>query len=142
MKKSIFTVIVTACFVGIVLISCKPETKEEKEAQEKLEFARDNVKDARDSLKIAKKEAMEEEWTAFKFSGDSIIKVNDLRIAKLKRNMKNTGKSIDVEYQKNINLIEQRNKDLKVKMNTYKDDVNSDWQSLKREFTRDTIPNN
>ena len=85
---------------------------------------------------------MEEEWTAFKFSGDSIIKVNDLRIAKLKRNMKNTGKSIDVEYQKNINLIEQRNKDLKVKMNTYKTNVNSDWQSLKREFARDTIPNN
>ena len=142
MKKSIFTLIFSACFVGIVITSCKPETKEEIEAQQKLEFARDNVKDARDSLKIAKKAAFEKEWTAFKFSGDSIIKMNDLRIAKLKRNMKNTGKSIDVEYQKNIDLIEQKNKELKVKMNTYKNDVNSDWQSLKRQFTRDTIPNN
>lgn len=142
MKKSIFALAIVTCFIGTLIISCKPATKEEKEAQEKVELARDNVADARDTLNAAKKEAIEEEWIAFKYSGDSIIKINELRIAKLKLRMKNSGKSIDAEYQKNIDRIEQRNKDLKIKMDTYKNHLNSDWQSLKREFTHDTIPNN
>lgn len=142
MKKSIFALAILTCIIGALIISCKPATKEEKEAQDKLEVARDNVADAKDTLNAAKKEAIEEEWIAFKYSGDSIIKINELKIAKLKRRMKNSGKSIDDEYQKNIDRIEQRNKDLKIKMDTYKNHLNSDWQSLKREFTHDTIPNN
>lgn len=142
MKKSIFILAISTCFAGTVVISCKPVTKEGKEAQEKVELARDNVKDARDSLNVAKKEAFEEEWMAFKNSGDSIIKINDSRIAELKRRMKNSEKSIDAEYQKSIVVLEQKNKDFKVKMDVYKNDVNSNWQSFKREFTRDTMPNN
>ena len=34
--------------------------------------------------------------------------------------------------------MEQKNKDLKVKMDAYKNDVSSDWQSFKREFKHDT----
>ncbi len=142
MKKSIFILAISACFAGTAVIGCKPATKEGKEAQEKVELARDNVKDARDSLNVAKKEAFEEEWMAFKNSGDSIIKINDSRITELKRRMKNSGKSIDTEYQKSIETLEQKNKDFKVKMDVYKNDVNSNWQSFKREFTRDTMPNN
>ena len=138
MKKSIFTLAIITCIAGTVLISCKPSTNEQKESQEKVEIARDNVEDAKDSLDVAKKAASEEEWNAFKSSGDSIINVNNLRIAGLKLKMKNTGKSIDVEYQKNIASMEQKNKDLKVKMDTYKNDVSSDWKSFKREFKHDT----
>lgn len=142
MKKSICTLAIVASISGALIISCKPATKEEKEAQEKVELARNKVEDDRGSLNVAKKEAFQEEWTAIEYSGDSIIKINELRIAKLKRRMKNSAKSIDDEYQKKIDFIEQKNKDLKIKMDTYKNDVNSDWQSLKRKFTNDTIPNN
>ena len=142
MKKSICTLAIVASISGALIISCKPATKEEKEAQEKVELARNKVEDDRGSLNVAKKEAFQEEWTAIEYSGDSIIKINELRIAKLKRRMKSSTKSIDDEYQKKIDFIEQKNKDLKIKMDTYKNDVNSDWQSLKRKFTNDTIPNN
>ena len=138
MKKSIFTLAILTCLSGIVMISCKPNTKEEKESQEKVEIARDNVEDAKDSLDVAKRAATDEEWKAFKNSGDSVININNLRIAGLKLKMKNTGNSIDAEYQKNIDAMEQKNKDLKVKMDTYKNDVSSDWQSFKREFKHDT----
>ena len=138
MKKSIFTLAVITCIVGTVMISCKPSTKEEKESQVKVEIARDNLEYAKDSLDMAKKEATEEEWKAFKNSGDSIIRINNLRIAGLKMKMKNTGNAIDVKYQKNIDAMEQKNKDLKVKMDAYKNDVSSDWQSFKREFKHDT----
>jgi len=138
MKKSIFTLAVITCIVGTVMISCKPSTKEEKESQVKVEIARDNLEYAKDSLDMAKKEATEEEWKAFKNSGDSIIRINNLRIAGLKMKMKNTGTTIDVKYQKNIDAMEQKNKDLKVKMDAYKNDMKSDWQSFKREFKHDT----
>ncbi|HQZ24325.1 MAG TPA: hypothetical protein PLD18_03415 [Flavobacterium sp.] len=138
MKKSIFTLAVITCVAGIVMISCKPSTKEEKESQEKVEIAKDNLEYAKDSLDMAKKAASDEEWKSFKNSGDSIIRINDLKIAGLKLKMKNTGKTIDTEYQKNIDVMEQKNKDLKVKMDAYKNDVSSDWQSFKREFKHDT----
>jgi len=131
MKKSIFTLAVITCIAGIVMISCKPATKEEKESQEKVEIAKD-------SLDVAKQVASDQEWKAFRNSGDSIIRINDLRIAGLKLKIKETGDAVDTKYQENIEILEQKNKDLKVKMNVYKNDVNSDWKSFKREFKHDT----
>jgi predicted RNase H-like nuclease (RuvC/YqgF family) len=138
MKKTIFTLVVATFIAGTVMISCKPSTKEGKESQDKVEVAKENVQDAKDSLAVAKKAATDEEWKAFKAQTDSVIKDNDARIAELKLKMKKTGKSIDAKYQKNIEILEQKNKDLKVKMDDYKNDVDSDWQSFKREFKHDT----
>ena len=138
MKKSILALAVVTCIAVTVTISCKPATKEEKESQEKVELAKDNLEDAKDSLSVAKRAASDEEWKAFKNSGDSIIRINDLRIAELKLKIKNTGATIDTKYQENIDVLEQKNKDLKAKIDVYKNDVNSDWQSFKREFKHDT----
>lgn len=138
MKKSIFNLAVVTCIAGILLVSCKPSTNEEKESQEKVEIARDNLEDAKDSLAVARKEATKQELEAFRNSGDSIIRINNLKIAGLKLKINETGKSIDATYQKNIDILEQKNEDLKVKMDTFKNDANSDWQSFKREFKHDT----
>ena len=138
MKKSIFTLAVVTCIAGTLLVSCKPSTTEEKESQEKVEIARDNLDDAKDSLAVARKEATNQELEAFRNSGDSIIRINNLKIAGLKLKMKETGKSIDATYQKNIDILEQKNENLQVKMDTFKNDANSDWQSFKREFKHDT----
>lgn len=123
--------------VATTLVSCKPTTKEEIESQEKVDVAKQNLKDAKDSLVVAKKEATAEEWQTFKNQTDSVISYNEAQIADLKLKMKNTGKSVDAKYQKNIDILEQKNKDLKVKVATYKNDANSDWQSFKREFNHD-----
>jgi hypothetical protein len=124
--------------VATTIISCKPGTKEVKESQEKVEIARENVQDAKDTLALAKKAAKEAEFRAFKNSGDSITRINDLQIAELKLKIKKTGKNIDTKYQENIAVLEQKNKDLKIRIDGYKNDVDSDWQSFKREFKHDT----
>ena len=138
MKKLIFTLTVVTCIAGALLVSCKPSTTEEKESQEKVEIARDNLEDAKDTLAVARKEATEQELKAFRNSGDSIIRINNLKIAGFKLKMKETGKSIDATYQKNIEILEQKNENLQVKMDTFKNDAKSDWQSFKREFKHDT----
>lgn len=130
MRKTIFTFVMAMFVATTTFISCKPATKEE-------EVATENAKEANEELIDAKKAATEEEWKAFKIYGDSIISENNERIAELKLKMKKTGKTIDVQYEKSIDALEQKNKDLKVKMETYKNDANADWQSFKREFNHD-----
>jgi len=137
MKKTIFTLAVVPFIAGMLMMSCKSSTKEEKESQEKVQDAKENVQEAKDSLVAAKKAATDEEWKAFKKKTDSVINDNEARIAELKLKMKKTGKSIDAKYQENIDILEQKNKDLKIKMDAYKNDANSDWQSFKREFNHD-----
>jgi len=137
MKKTIFTLAVVTFVLGTLMMSCKPSTKEEKESQERVQIAREGVQEAEDTLVMAKRAATEEEWKAFKKEKDSIINDNNYRIAELKREMKLQSKSIDAKYQKTIADMEQKNKDLKVKTDTFKNDANSDWQAFKREFNHD-----
>ena len=136
-NKILFTLVSITFIIGSIMVGCKPSNKEEIESQEKVEVARENVQDAKDSLAVAKRAATDEEWKTFKKETDSIINDNEAQIAELKLRMKKTGKSIDAKYQKNIEILEQKNQDLKVKMDTYKNDANSDWQSFKREFNHD-----
>ena len=137
MKKTIFFLAITSFILGTVIVGCKSTTKEEIEFQEKVDVAEQNLKDAKDSLVVAKKAATAEEWQTFKNQTDSVISYNEAQIAELKLKMQNAGKSVDAKYQKNIDMLEQKNKDLKVKADTYKNDANSDWQSFKREFKHD-----
>ena len=130
MKKITFALTIITFMAVTILVGCKSSTKEAKEAQE-------NVQDAKDNLTVAKKAASDEQWKAFKENKDSIINENKNKIAEFKLKMRNKRKTIDAKYKENIDLLEQKNKDLKVKMEAYKNDASSDWESFKREFKHD-----
>jgi peptidoglycan hydrolase CwlO-like protein len=137
MKKSIFTLAIATFVIGSVITSCKPNTEKEQEAQENVDSAKVAVTEAEDDLDEAKRAATAEEWQQFKEDTNAKIEENNAKIAELKLKIKKTGKDIDKTYQKNIDAMEQKNKELKVKMESYKNDVNSDWKSFKREFNHD-----
>lgn len=109
--------------------SCKPSPKEEA--------AKQNVEEAKEDLAQARKEANEEEWQDFKQKMNAVIVKNDARIDELKQEIKKSGKSVNEEYDKKINALKEKNAELKVKMDTYKNDANSDWQTFKTEFNHD-----
>jgi hypothetical protein len=123
--------------VGTLMMSCKSSTKEEKDSQENVQVAKENIQDAKDSLAVSKKVANEEEWKNLKKKTDSVINDNKAKIAVLKLKIEKTGVSIDANYQKKIDTLEQKNKDIKVKMDAYINDADSDWQSFKLEFKHD-----
>jgi Tfp pilus assembly protein PilX len=137
MKRSIFTLAIVTFAVGSIVMSCKPNTEKEQAAQESVDSAKVAVAEAEEDLDDARRAATAEEWQAFKDSTNAKIDENNAEIAKLKLKIKKTGKDIDKAYQRNIDTIEQRNKNLKTKMDSYKNDVNSDWKSFKREFNHD-----
>jgi len=137
MKKSILTLAIATLVIGSIVVGCKNNTQREQEAQESVDSAKAAVDEAEENLDEAKRAATAEEWQQFKDSTDAKIDENKAKIAELKLKIKKTGKDIDNAYQRNIDTIEQKNKNLKAKLDSYKNDADSDWQSFKREFNHD-----
>jgi peptidoglycan hydrolase CwlO-like protein len=137
MKKSILTLAIATFVIASVATSCKPNTDKEQAAQENVDSAKVAVTDAEADLDESKRVATAEEWQAFKDDTNAKISDNNAKIAELKLKIKKTGKDIDKAYQKSIDTMEQKNKDLKTKMDSYRNDVNSDWKSFKNEFNHD-----
>lgn len=137
MKKTILNLALTTFIVATVLVGCQDKSKQEAEAKENVENAKENLDDAKAELSVARRAATEQEWQAFKDSTNATIKQNEIRIAEMKAELKKTGKTIDSEYSKKIQELEEKNKEIKNKLEVYKNDTNSDWQSFKKEFRHD-----
>jgi hypothetical protein len=137
MKKTIFTLAIATFAIGSIVTSCKPNTEKEQAAQENVDSAKVVVTEAEEDLDEAKRAATAEEWQEFKDETNANIDDNNAKIAELKLKIKKTGKDIDNAYQKSIDTMEQKNKELKTKLDSYKNDANSDWKSFKREFKHD-----
>ena len=137
MKKTILSLALTTFIAGTVIVGCKESSKKEEAAQENVQDARADLDDAKEELSEARRAATEQEWKAFKESTNATIAKNEIRIAEMKADLKKTGKNIDTEYSKKIQELEEKNKEIKNKLETYKNDANSDWQSFKKEFNDD-----
>jgi len=64
------------------------------------------------------------------------INNNEIRVKELTEKMNKKGTVLDPLYAKKIENIEQKNKDLKLKLETYETNQ-SDWETFKREFNHD-----
>jgi len=137
MKKTVFIPIVAMLSIVAILISCRPSTNEEQTAQDNVELAKEEVQEAKEDLAEAKRQANAEEWQNFKDEMNAAIEKNDAKIAELKQEIKKTGKTADAEFDKKVDALKEKNENLKLKIETYKNDVDSDWQSFKREFNHD-----
>ena len=137
MKKTNL-ILATAMFtVSALFINCKQSANETTPAQENVEEAKEDVQEAKEELSEARQQANAEEWQNFKDEMNAAIEKNDARIEELKQKIKNTGKAADAAYDKKIDALKEKNEQLKIKMDTYKNDADSDWQSFKREFNHD-----
>lgn len=137
MKKTVFTLALSTFMAATVLVSCQDTSKKEEQAKDNVEDARRDLDDAKEELSDARQAASAEEWEAFRESTDSTIRQNELRIAQMKANMKTTGKSIDAMYAKKIEELEQKNNNIKLQVQSYKNDRNSDWEAFREEYNRD-----
>jgi len=137
MKKSILTLAIATLVIGSIVVGCKKNTEKERVAQESVDSAKVAVNEAQKNLDEAKRAATAQEWQEFKDSTNAKIEENKAEIAELKLKIKKSGKDIDKAYQRNIDTIEQKNNNLQVKLDSYKNDADSDWHSFKREFKHD-----
>ncbi len=131
MKNAVFVLAVaTTLLAGISLNSCQSAAQKSEDAQADAEAAQMAAEEA-------KQEAADEaEWIAFKSDAEMKIKDNDARIVELNMKMKKPGKMLDGIYAQKIENIEQKNKDLKIRIET-RNNSESDWETFKREFNHD-----
>lgn len=103
-----------------------------------MQDAKDDLKEVQqDANEEALKAAINEEWSVFKSESDAKIKANELIISDMKDKMKASAKKMDAIYAKNIDLLEQRNKDMRNRIDAYNNNSKSNWASFKREFNQD-----
>ena len=78
------------------------------------------------------------DWNTSRERWKNRIEENDRRIAELKKDKQNESAEVRERYNKRVESLEQRNRDLRNRMDSYKDDgKNDNWQKFRREFNHD-----
>jgi uncharacterized protein HemX len=121
MKTKTIIVAAVAGMAGVILSSC--QTKEQK-----LENAQENVVDANEDLRKAQREFREEQ--------ENQLRENEMSIETYRTEIKNEKEDMRLEYERRIDSLQQRNKELRIKLNEDYDN-NDRWESFKREFNHD-----
>jgi len=114
------------------VISCK------KSSNQKVIDAQANAIEAQQDANTAVAEnAAWKDWQNFKSEVEAIIAANDKTIAIYKTRMTETNGKLKASYDRKIDTLELRNKELKAKLAAYKDDGKTSWEIFANEFKRD-----
>jgi chromosome segregation ATPase len=140
MKKIIMNLAIAPMLIVGTLCSFGCQTPEQK-----VNSAKENVKDAKDDLKEvqkdanaeARKTANAEEWRQFKSDSEAKIRSNEAVIDELNTKMHSSGKKVQAVFEEKIADLKQRNRDLTARINSYEKNQSNDWESFKREFNHD-----
>lgn len=129
MKKTIFTLGVTMLIAGIMIMGCQSSTK-------KLENAQNEVADAYDKLDAANDEYLAD-VEKYRIETAERIAVNDKSISEFKTRIQYEKMVAKEDYEKKIAALEQKNSDIKKKMDEYKADGKENWLIFKKQFNND-----
>jgi len=130
MRNTIMVFAVIASMAGMLLTGCGKTT------EQKLDKAKEGVGDATQELKDARAEYLAE-WENFKRESEAAIEANAKRIDAFKAKMDKATPTVKATYDKQVAVLEQRNRDLKKKLDDYKDEGQGKWEEFKTNFKRD-----
>jgi hypothetical protein len=129
MKTRYFKIIAIVIVAGSLLTGfCINGYKYVKDYQDKDKQAHEGQK---------KESGIYQEWKDFKSNADIQINVNEKRIGELKVKIKASGKNLRVKYDKEVVVLEQRNAELKQKLNDYKYESTDKYNEFRLGFNRD-----
>ncbi|MCC7526672.1 MAG: hypothetical protein IT250_17745 [Chitinophagaceae bacterium] len=134
-KRSILPIVGWVGVAIILLIAAALLTSCSSPSQ-KLEAAQENVKDANKDLDKAN-EAYLDEIEAYRKESAAKISANDKSITAFNARIENEKKEVRDEYKKKIAELEQKNTDVKKRLDGYKADGKDNWANFKAEFSRD-----
>jgi septal ring factor EnvC (AmiA/AmiB activator) len=126
MKKTILT---AAFLSGIILTSCSTPA-------EKVVKAEENVTEASKDLDKATKE-YEADIEACRKQTAEKIEANNQSLADFKVRIAHEKKETKAEYHKKMAELEQKNSDMKKKMDDYKADGKENWEKFKAGFNNE-----
>jgi hypothetical protein len=133
MKKFVYLFSAITLITGSSLISCNNSAED---GNTDNDTKTDTVVIEEKTEAVTVKVATSEEWAAFKTDAEAKIEANEKRIAEIKVNMKKPGKLFDKMRAERIEALEQRNRDLRLKITAYETNK-TDWDKFKEEFNHD-----
>lgn len=123
----------------ILLAGCS-RSSEQKVADAKADVvaAKADVKSAEADAQLKiQQEVARDEWLSFKSEKEAVIAANDTIIAAYRAKMTYANGKMRAQYDKNIDSLEVKNKELKVKLNDYTGSGKNAWEQYKGEFNQD-----
>ena len=129
MKKLILKVVASVFLTGALLTSCNTPAQ-------KVENAEDNVTEANQDLAKANRE-YEAEIESYRKETADKIEANNKSIADFNARIALEKKDAQDDYRRQIATLEQKNSDMKKKMDDYKAEGKEKWEKFKTEFSRD-----
>lgn len=129
MKKSIFAMATAILIMSVAFTSCNTSSQ-------KVENAENNVIEANEDLDKANQEYLDEIESYRRETADKIA-ANNRSIEEFNARIENEKEQARAEYRKEIAALEQKNSDMKKKMDDYKAEGKDKWEKFKTEFSRD-----
>jgi len=122
---------------GTIFTGCQSTAQKQDAAQAKVKDARQDLNEAKkEANAIGQEMATAEEWATFRSESEVKIRDNEVRIAELNVKMKKPGEVFDELYAKKIANLELQNKEMRVRLIAY-EKSQSNWETFKREFNHD-----
>lgn len=129
MKKSILALAASTLIIGSIATSCNTPAEKVEKAQTNVQEANQDLEKANDAYKL--------EIESYRKETADKIAANDKSIADFNLRIENQKQDAKVEYKKQIAELEQKNSDMKKKMDDYKADSKVQWEIFKTEFSHD-----
>jgi hypothetical protein len=129
MKKFIFTLTTTLLLTGSIFISCNT-------AAEKVDKAEVKSIKADEDFNIAKEEYLAD-IENFKKETTAKIDANKQMIADFNVKIEYAKNDAKAYYVEQIAILEQKNIEMKVKLDAYEESGKDNWESFKTEFNKD-----
>ena len=131
--KKIKNYLVITAVLFVTVIGCKSTSEKNND----LNATEEEMQDAQKNAKEAEQNLLESsEWLEFEKAANLAIAENETKIAELRVKMSKSGRTFDKLYEKNIDRLEEENRNLKMRLEAYKKSQ-SGWESFKDEFNRD-----
>lgn len=129
MKNKLFNLAAIVFVSGTMLTGCNMMDKKADSSQDKVEDAKQNVAEANQALNNAIEQ--------FKKESEEIIAANEKSIAEFKVKIAEEKAGNKAILEKRLDEMEQKNKEMKKKLASYKNDGNEKWNTFKDEFNHD-----
>jgi hypothetical protein len=137
MKKRIMFTVAISSMLFVALTGCESNNQKTEEAKENVSKATDDLAKAQLNAEMDSMRLVDvAEWELFKNETDSKIQANEIRIAYLRKSLKQSKLAIAKDMNVKISELEEKSKELKSRLLTY-DQVQGDWIEFKREFSKD-----
>jgi len=129
MKKLIFTLATSTILIAFVFTSCNNTAKNAEDSKNALLKAADDLNNAKQAYLLDVENYRKEILAK--------IEKNKLFINDFKIKMKNESADVKAIYEKQIDLLEERNNAMKLKLDAYQINEKDDWRKFKTEFNHD-----